>query len=136
MAIVFEFFRIGIFVLDTQEIKKIAMLARIALTNLEEQKMQQELGCILEYFQQIQHAPILQIAPHQTTSQILPNESNLDKAVCPTEVLHSEEQIQTIYNPNSLRQDQIHSGLSRESALANATQKTSEFFIVPKILGQ
>lgn len=94
--------------IDIEEVKKVAHLARLQLTSEEEQEFTTQLNSILEYFE-------------------LLKELDTDK-VSPT--------IRAIKLNNITRSDELEPFVNREEILACAPETDGEFFKVPKILSE
>lgn len=93
--------------IDRDQVRKVAHLARLALTPQEEEQFTSQLSDILDYFQQL---------------------SELDtESVSPT--------ARAIDVSNVTRVDQLHPWGDRESILDCAPDREDEFFKVPKIMG-
>lgn len=91
------------------DIEHIAALARLALTENEKALFARQLAAILEYAQQIQRVDTRDIPP---TTHVLAERT-------------------------PLREDEVHPGLSRDAALANAPEPARDegFFKVPRVIG-
>lgn len=89
-----------------EEVLHVANLARLALTEDEVNRLQYELGRILEYFQQLQQ---LDTGDVPTTSHVLPM-------------------------VNVLREDTVGESLPQSDVLANAPDQVEGFFRVPRII--
>ncbi|MCX7599327.1 MAG: Asp-tRNA(Asn)/Glu-tRNA(Gln) amidotransferase subunit GatC [Armatimonadetes bacterium] len=89
-----------------EEVLHVANLARLALTEDEVNRLQYELGRILEYFQQLQE---LDTSGVPITSHVLPM-------------------------VNVFRQDAPGESLPQEDVLANAPDQVEGFFRVPRII--
>lgn len=87
---------------DRDEVKRIAKLAALALTDEEIDRYQGDLNAILDYISQIQTADL---------SDVGPSESGGPEMI--------------------LREDVTRPGLTREQALANAPDTDGEHFCVP-----
>ncbi len=88
------------------EVLHIAKLAKLRLTDDEVALFQEPLGCILEYFRQIEKLD---------TEKILPMKHVLD--------LHTV-----------LRPDEPRPSVSPEEALKNAPKRRDNYFVVPKVV--
>ncbi|MGB3695606.1 MAG: Asp-tRNA(Asn)/Glu-tRNA(Gln) amidotransferase subunit GatC [Spirulinaceae cyanobacterium] len=92
--------------IDREEVKKVANLARLAITTEEEGEFATQLSDILEYFEQL---------------------SELDtKEVTPT--------TRAIDTSNITRPDELEPFDQKESLLEEAPDRNDEFFRVPRIL--
>ena len=87
-------------------VKYVAHLARLALTQEEEQKLSQQLGNILGYIEKLKAVDVSGVEP---TAHAFPM-------------------------VNVTRTDEIQPSLSNEEALRNAPAKANGLFIVPKIV--
>lgn len=94
--------------IDIEEVKKVANLARLQLTPEEEQEFTTQLNSILDYFEQL-------------------SELDTDK-VTPTS--------RAINVNNIMRSDELEPFANREEILACAPETDGEFFKVPKILSE
>lgn len=92
--------------LSQDDVKKVASLSRLALTDDELAQMQQHLGQILDYFEILQDVDTENVEP-------------LAHAI----ELH-----------NVFREDEVLESLPREDALANAPKTDGKYFLVPEIL--
>lgn len=93
--------------LSIQDVEKVALLARLQLTQDELETMTSQLGQVLEYVAQLESID---------TSDVEPLAHALD--------LH-----------NVLVADEPAPSLSREKALAAAPKSDGEYFLVPAVLG-
>lgn len=92
--------------IDPEEVKQIAALARLALSEAEVSRLAQELDGILDYIATVQSVDTTGVEP-------------LTHAVgfgCP------------------LRSDEVQPSLSNDEALANAPRRHDRFFEVPRIV--
>ncbi len=94
--------------IDIEEVKKVANLARLQLTPEEEQEFTTQLNSILDYFEQLSELDTEKVAP---TSRAI----NLN---------------------NIMRSDELEPFANREEILACAPETDGEFFKVPKILSE
>jgi aspartyl-tRNA(Asn)/glutamyl-tRNA(Gln) amidotransferase subunit C len=94
--------------LSIDEVKHIAHLARLDLTNEEIQRYQGQLSSILDYITMLQELDTSDVPP---TSSVLPQSS-------------------------PLREDMAHPGLSTEKALKNAPSQEQNQFKVPPVLDE
>ena len=88
------------------DVAYVARLARLKLTDEEVREFQGQLDQILSYVDQIRKLDLTGIEP---TSHARPL-------------------------TNVLRKDEVHQGLTHETALSNAPQSSNGLFMVPKIL--
>lgn len=93
--------------IDRDQVRKVAHLARLELTEAEEEQFTTQLNSILDYFQQLSELKTDNIAP--TTRAI--DVSNITRA------------------------DELKPFAEREAIINNAPEREDEFFKVPKILG-
>jgi aspartyl-tRNA(Asn)/glutamyl-tRNA(Gln) amidotransferase subunit C len=92
--------------IDREQVRKVAHLARLELTEAEEEQFTRELGSILEYVEQLQELDTENVPP--TTRAI--DVSNITRA------------------------DQLEPYPDREALLNNAPEQDGDYFKVPKIL--
>lgn len=92
--------------IDKEVVRKVAHLARLELTQAEEEKFTPQLGSILEYVQQISELDVDNIPP---TTRVF-NISNVT------------------------RPDVLQTYTEREAILQNAPDQEGDFFKVPKIM--
>ncbi|MEM6423549.1 MAG: Asp-tRNA(Asn)/Glu-tRNA(Gln) amidotransferase subunit GatC [Cyanobacteria bacterium P01_D01_bin.128] len=93
--------------IDREQVQKVALLARLALTSEEEERFTGQLSDILDYFEQL---------------------SELDTA-------NVEPTARAIDVKNITRVDQLESFENREALLQAAPEREEDFFKVPKIMG-
>ena len=93
--------------LTLDDVKHVAKLARLALSDIELQRLTGQLESILDYVDQLRRADVSGVEP---MAHALP--------------LH-----------NVLREDVIEPSLPLEQVLANAPDTDGPFFKVPKVLG-
>lgn len=93
--------------IDLEQVRKVALLARLELTETEEQQFTEQLNGILDYVQQL-------------------SELNTDNI---------EPTTRAIELSNITRQDALAPFEDRESILDIAPDREDDFFKVPKILG-
>ncbi|NEQ53851.1 MAG: Asp-tRNA(Asn)/Glu-tRNA(Gln) amidotransferase subunit GatC [Leptolyngbya sp. SIO3F4] len=93
--------------IDLEQVRKVALLARLELTEDEEQQFTEQLSGILDYVNQL-------------------NELNTDNI---------EPTTRAIELSNITRQDDLAPFEARESILDIAPDREDDFFKVPKILG-
>ena len=94
--------------IDESEVRRIAHLARLKLTDEEATQFVEQLGRILEYMQNLNEADTTEIEP---TAHPLP--------VC-----------------NVFREDAPAASLGVHGVLANAPESVATYFKVPKVLDQ
>jgi aspartyl-tRNA(Asn)/glutamyl-tRNA(Gln) amidotransferase subunit C len=92
--------------LTREEVQRVALLARLRLTNDEESRLTEQLGKILDYITALERVD---------TSSIEPMAHALDLV-------------------NALRDDRVTNGRNTEALLANAPATYETFFQVPKII--
>lgn len=92
--------------LSDDEIKHIALLSRLELSDAERERAQNELGQILGYFEALSGLDTQGVEP---TMHALPIQ-------------------------NVLRRDEVRPGLSREQALQNAPESADGMFQVPRVV--
>lgn len=93
--------------IDKEQVHKVANLARLALSEDEEVQFTDQLGSILDYFEQLEELDVSDVPP--TTRAI--DVSNIT------------------------RKDEQEAYEEREAILALAPEQDGDFFKVPKILG-
>lgn len=94
--------------IDREQVRKVAHLARLELTGEEEEQFTTQLSSILDYFEQL-------------------SELNTDN-VAPT--------TRAIDVSNVTRADELQSSSNRQEILSGAPAQEDGFFKVPKILGE
>jgi aspartyl-tRNA(Asn)/glutamyl-tRNA(Gln) amidotransferase subunit C len=94
--------------IDRIQVKKVAKLARLEMTDAEIDEFTGQLAAILEYIQKISLLDTQNVEP----------------------LAHS------LPVSNVFRQDAVKESLGTEKVLANAPQRDEMFFIVPKILDE
>ena len=92
--------------IDAEQVRKVAKLARLELTDAEVQEFTGQLGAILGYVDKLNELETTDVEP---LAHCLPI----------TDVL---------------RKDEVRESLGTEQVLANAPQRDGSFFKVPKIL--
>ncbi|MBN1507451.1 MAG: Asp-tRNA(Asn)/Glu-tRNA(Gln) amidotransferase subunit GatC [Sedimentisphaerales bacterium] len=92
--------------IDAQQVRKVARLARLELTDAEIEEFTGQLGAILQYVEKMNELDTRDVEP---LAHCLPIS-------------------------NVLRADEIRESLGTERTLANAPQRDDSFFKVPKIL--
>jgi aspartyl-tRNA(Asn)/glutamyl-tRNA(Gln) amidotransferase subunit C len=95
-------------VLSRSDVDHVAHLARLGLTEEELARLEGQLNHILD-----QYAVLAEL----DTDHIAPT-------------------AQTIELENILREDEVRPGLPRDEVLANAPQRSGEYYVVPPILGE
>jgi len=92
--------------IDAQQVRKVAKLARLALTDAEIEEFTGQLGAILQYVEKMNELDTSNVEP---LAHCLP--------------IH-----------NVFRADEVQESLGTEKTLANAPDRDGSFFRVPKIL--
>ena len=92
--------------LSREEVEHVAQLARMALPDEELERVGKELNRILEHFNRLQELDTDDVEP---TSHVLPM-------------------------TNVFREDQVGESLPLEDVMANAPERSDEFFRVPRIV--
>lgn len=92
--------------LSMEDVKKVAKLARLKLTPVEEQQFALQLGQILEYVEMLNEVDTEGVAPLAHTADVT----------------------------NVFRADVVQPSLDRELALQNAPKADGSYFLVPQIL--
>lgn len=92
--------------IDREQVRKVAHLARLELTEEEEEQFTTQLGSILEYFEQLSEL---------NTDNVKPTTRAIDVS-------------------NVTRSDELQPFEEREALLSGAPDEEGEFFKVPKIL--
>lgn len=88
------------------DVKYVANLARLSLTEAEEQKLGTQLDSILGYIEKLKEVDVSNVEPTAHAFPIV----------------------------NVWRTDEIKPGLTNEEALRNAPSKANGLFVVPKIV--
>jgi aspartyl-tRNA(Asn)/glutamyl-tRNA(Gln) amidotransferase subunit C len=91
----------------TNEVERIAALARLSFTPAEKERLTRELNDILSYMETLNAVDTTGVAP---LSQVVPLE-------------------------NVFREDSVHPSLDREEILRGAPERSGEAFRVPNVLG-
>jgi aspartyl-tRNA(Asn)/glutamyl-tRNA(Gln) amidotransferase subunit C len=91
---------------DTATVRRIASLARIAISDEESQRLAPELGNILDWIEQLSEVDTADVAP---MTAVIPNHLRL-------------------------RDDVVTDGGIRDKVLSNAPQAEHGFFTVPKVI--
>ncbi|MEB3279837.1 MAG: Asp-tRNA(Asn)/Glu-tRNA(Gln) amidotransferase subunit GatC [Lyngbya sp.] len=92
--------------IDREQVRKVAHLARLQITPEEEEKFTSELGGILEYFEQLKELD---------TENVQPTTRAIDVS-------------------NISRPDELKPYENRDSLLGSAPESDGDYFKVPKIL--
>lgn len=92
--------------MEISEVRKVANLARLSLTDQELESSRQQLGAILDYVRLLDEVKLDGVTP-------MPHPVPMN---------------------NVFREDHRQESLSQEDALANACKTDGQFFLVPRIL--
>ncbi|MTJ06598.1 MULTISPECIES: Asp-tRNA(Asn)/Glu-tRNA(Gln) amidotransferase subunit GatC [unclassified Anabaena] len=92
--------------IDSEQVRKVANLARLELTAEEETKFTTQLGSILDYIEQLNQLDVTNVAPTTRAIDV----------------------------SNVTREDILQPYPEREAILNSAPQQEGDFFRVPKIL--
>ncbi|AUT03576.1 Asp-tRNA(Asn)/Glu-tRNA(Gln) amidotransferase GatCAB subunit C [Nostoc sp. CENA543] len=92
--------------IDQEQVRKVALLARLELTPEEEQQFTTQLGSILEYVEQLSELDVTNVPPTTRAIDV----------------------------SNVTREDELQPYPEREAILNNAPEQEGDFFKVPKIL--
>lgn len=92
--------------IDREQVRKVALLARLELTPEEEEQFTTQLGSILEYVEQLSELDVTNVPPTARAIDV----------------------------SNVTREDELQPYPEREAILKNAPEQEGEFFKVPKIL--
>lgn len=92
--------------IDREQVRKVANLARLELTPEEEEQFTSQLGNIIDYFQQPNELDVSDVAPTTRAIDV----------------------------SNVTRTDELQPYAEREAILQGAPEQEGEFFKVPKIL--
>ena len=95
--------------IDRNTVRHVARLARLSLTEEEEEKTAAQLGHVLDYIERLKAVDVSGVAP-------------LSFAGDPSEA------------QSVLRADEVRPGLSREAVLAEAPEDDGSAFLVPRII--
>ncbi|MGB3574105.1 MAG: Asp-tRNA(Asn)/Glu-tRNA(Gln) amidotransferase subunit GatC [Phormidesmis sp.] len=93
--------------IDLEQVRKVAMLARLELSEAEEQQFTGQLNSILEYVQQLDELDTQDVVPTTRAIEV----------------------------SNITRPDQLEVFADREAILESAPDREEDFFKVPKIMG-
>ncbi|MFQ4143024.1 Asp-tRNA(Asn)/Glu-tRNA(Gln) amidotransferase subunit GatC [Chlorogloeopsis sp. ULAP02] len=94
--------------IDREQVRKVAHLARLELTPEEEEKFTTQLGSILDYFEQLSELDVSNVPPTTRAIDV----------------------------SNVTRPDELQPYRDREAILQSSPQQEGEFFKVPKILNE
>lgn len=92
--------------IDRDQVRKVALLARLQLTAEEEDQFTTQLGSILDYFEQLSELDVTDVKPTTRAIDV----------------------------SNVTRSDELQPYSDREAILNNAPDQEGEFFKVPQIL--
>jgi aspartyl-tRNA(Asn)/glutamyl-tRNA(Gln) amidotransferase subunit C len=92
--------------INREQVRKVALLARLELTPKEEEQFTTQLGSILDYIEQLNELDV---------NNVLPTTRAIDVS-------------------NVTREDELQPYPDREAILNSAPEQEGEFFKVPKIL--
>jgi aspartyl-tRNA(Asn)/glutamyl-tRNA(Gln) amidotransferase subunit C len=92
--------------IDREQVRKVALLARLELTQEEEEQFTTQLGNILDYVQQLSELDVTDVAPTTRAIDV----------------------------SNVTREDKLQPYADREAILNSAPEQEGEFFKVPKIM--
>jgi aspartyl-tRNA(Asn)/glutamyl-tRNA(Gln) amidotransferase subunit C len=93
--------------ITTEEVRRVAALARLELSEAEVERMTGQLDAILSY--------VAKLDELETTGVAV--------------TTHPQAVV------NAFREDEVRPSLTRERALANAPEQNGEAFIVPRVIG-
>ena len=93
--------------IDLEQVRKVASLARLELTDAEQQQFTGQLNSILDYVQQLDELDTQDVPPTTRAIEV----------------------------SNITRPDQLETFAGREDLLESAPEREEDFFKVPKILG-
>ncbi|BAB74891.1 Asp-tRNA(Asn)/Glu-tRNA(Gln) amidotransferase subunit GatC [Anabaena sp. FACHB-709] len=92
--------------IDREQVRKVALLARLELTPEEEEQFTTQLGSILDYVEQLNELDVSNVPPTARAIDV----------------------------SNITREDNLQPYADREAILSSAPEQEGEFFKVPKIL--
>ena len=92
--------------IDREQVRKVALLARLELTPEEEEQFTTQLGSILDYVEQLNELDVTDVPPTTRAIDV----------------------------SNVTRKDDLQPYTDREAILGSAPEQEGEFFKVPKIL--
>jgi aspartyl-tRNA(Asn)/glutamyl-tRNA(Gln) amidotransferase subunit C len=92
--------------IDREQVRKVALLARLELTPEEEEQFTTQMGSIFDYIQQLNELDVSNVAPTTRAIDV----------------------------SNVTRKDELQPYSEREAILSSAPEQEGEFFKVPKIL--
>lgn len=94
--------------MDKETIEKVALLARLRLTPEEVDSLQNDIGKILEYANQLESL----------------DTENVEPLAHPGDIV------------NALREDVIRDSVDRQTITSNSPKTDGEFYLVPAVLGE
>lgn len=94
--------------IDKEQVRKVAHLARLELSPQEEEQFTSQLGSILDYFEQLSELDVTDVPPTTRAIDV----------------------------SNVTRLDQLQNVSDRNSILDSAPEQEGDFFKVPKILNE
>ncbi|MGB3651306.1 MAG: Asp-tRNA(Asn)/Glu-tRNA(Gln) amidotransferase subunit GatC [Rivularia sp. (in: cyanobacteria)] len=94
--------------IDREQVRKVAHLARLELTAEEEEKFTTQLGDIIDYFEQLSELDVTNVPPTTRAIDV----------------------------SNVTREDNLQPYPNREEILQSAPEQEGEYFKVPKIMNQ
>jgi aspartyl-tRNA(Asn)/glutamyl-tRNA(Gln) amidotransferase subunit C len=94
--------------IDREQVRKVAHLARLELTEAEEERFSAQLSDILEYFDQLSELDVADVPPTTRAIDV----------------------------SNVTRRDQVQPDPERELMLEGAPDRSEDFFKVPKIMSE
>lgn len=92
--------------LSSEEVQKVAKLARLKLSDEELQQIAEKLGDIVEYVAVLDELDVSDVEPLAHVADL----------------------------SNAFREDEVRPGLAREAALSNAPKTDGKYFLVPQII--
>ena len=93
--------------ITTEEVRHVAKLARLDLSDAEVDRMTGQLDAILTYVAKLDELDTTNVAVTTHTQQVV----------------------------NAFREDVVRPSLPREQALANSPEQNGESFVVPRVIG-
>jgi len=97
--------------LDRKQVRHVARLARLQLSDAEEERFASQLSHVLEYIEKLEAVDVSGVEPLSFAGEVGAEEA-----------------------ASSLRPDQPRPGLTREQALAAAPAHDDDAFLVPRII--
>lgn len=93
--------------ITTEDVRRVAALARLELSEDEVARMTGQLDAILSYVAKLDQLDTTDVAATSHPQAVI----------------------------NAFREDEVRPSLPRETALANAPERTTEAFVVPRVIG-